>query len=73
MPLLENKKGLRFLAFGFLVSWVCVSCFVGFLVSKSYQMSISCLLKDIDPIPKIFKIFFNGSSSFVGARLFHNR
>ena len=61
---------------GFLVSWflgfLClfvVSWFLGFKdswrlgfkVPKIYQMSISCLLEDIDPISKIVKIVLDGS------------
>ena len=37
-----------------------------------YCMSISCFQEDTDPISKIFKIIFNGSSSFVGASLFEH-
>ena len=68
IPLLKNKKGLglsvscfssffmfgfRFPFFGFrlLFSW-----FRGFLVSKNYQLSMSCLLMDIDLVSNILKI-----------------
>ena len=35
-----------------------------------YQMSISCCLLDIGPISKILKNLLDGSTGFVGARLF---
>ena len=81
IPLLENNKGLRF--FGFLVSW-----FPGFKVSKFhgfknlqcfqklfviyFQISISCLLVDIDLISQIFKHLLDGSAFFVGTSPFEN-
>ena len=34
------------------------------------QKIISCFQEDMGPISKIFKMFLNGSSAFVGARLF---
>ena len=37
---------------------------------KIFKKSISCFLIDIDLIFQIFKNFLNGSSGFVGARLF---
>ena len=50
-----------------------VSWFLCFFVSKIYPMSISCFMKDIDPISKIFKDhLLNGSSGFFGAHLFAN-
>ena len=71
------------LAFGFLVSWFFVpwfkrSCFLGFknppmFFKRSvpyYQFPISCFLTDIDVISKISRILSDGSSSFIGARLF---
>ena len=65
------------LTFGFLVSWCVVvgflvSWFRGFLVSKKYQLYMSCFLEDIDLVSKIFKICSDGSSSLFGARLFEN-
>ena len=68
IPLLENKK-----VSWCLVSWFWVSWFLGFRVSKIYQISISCIFIEVDHISIIFKILFNGSSSFVGAGLFENR
>ena len=47
--------------------------FYGFLVSKIYQISISCFLIEIDFITMNFKILLDGSSSCFGARLFENR
>ena len=54
----------------------------GFLVSKLhrindsitpyYQLSISCFLMDIDLTSKTFKMLLNGSSGFVGGRLFQH-
>ena len=44
----------------------------GFMVSKIYQISMSCFQEDIDPISMIFKNVFNGSSGLFGARLFEN-
>ena len=35
-------------------------------------MSISCFGEDLDLISKIFKMLFDGSSGFVGARLFEH-
>ena len=67
---------LGVLAFGFLVSkilGVLVSKILRFLVSKFQRFtkfSISCFLIDIGPISKILEILLNGSSGFVGARLF---
>ena len=49
---------------GFNNSW-----FIGFKVSEIYQISILCFLGDIDPISKIFKMLFDGSSRCFGARL----
>ena len=40
------------------------------MVSENYQMSISCVLIDIDLVSKIFETWFNGFSSLFGARLF---
>ena len=60
-------EGIRFLGFeflGFLVSWP-----LGFKVSKTYQIAISCFLEDIDLISNIFKTLLDGSPGFVGARL----
>ena len=37
-----------------------------------YQQTMSCFLEGIDPIFKMFKKFQDGSSWFVGVRLFHN-
>ena len=53
--------------YGFMVLW-----FYGFMVSKVHQISISCFQEDLDPISKIFNILFNGSSGFVGVRLFES-
>ena len=53
IPLLEKFIGSLFL--GFLVYW-----FVGFK---------DCVLEDIDPISKIFKICLHESSGFIGAHL----
>ena len=84
IPLLENKTSwfldfdfpvfcvwfysfhgfMVFMFHGFMVSW-----FLGF---EKYQIPISCFQEDIDPRCKIFKIWFHGSSSFPGARLFGN-
>ena len=71
-PWLKMKKSL-----GFLVSWcrsflLCflVISFLGFFVSKIYQISI---LEDIDLISKICKSSLDGSSVLFGARLFPNR
>ena len=50
----------RFLNFLVVGSW-----FLVFLVSEISRMSISCFLEDIDLISKLFKVVFNGSSSFV--------
>ena len=55
---------------GFKVSWFLgffVSKFLGFEVPKIYQISISCSLQDIDPIPNTFKILLDGSAGFFGA------
>ena len=59
IPLVEHKKVSWFLGcwcsvfgFRFFVSW-----FLGFEVSKIYQVSISCFLIDIDLISKPFKMF----------------
>ena len=70
IPLVENKKASWFI--GFLVFDCCFS-FYGFLVSRFYQFSTSCFREDIDPISKMFSISLDGSSDFVGARLFQNR
>ena len=37
-----------------------------------YKMYNACFLEDIAPIFKSFKNMLDGSSRFVGARLFHN-
>ena len=64
-PSLKNMHGYRFLGFR------CLFCFVlGFLVSKIYQIPISCSQVDIDPIFQMFKILLDGSSGFFGDRLF---
>ena len=68
IPLLENKKGFLVFGFGFLVSKN-VLCFQNIFVTY-YQMSISCFLIDMKYISKILEILLDGSSSFVGARLF---
>ena len=65
------SKFLCFRVSSFLVSWCqMVSKFLGFKVSKIYQMLISCFQEKIGPISKIFKILLDGSTGFVGARLF---
>ena len=61
---------------GFKVSWLLgfkVSKFQSFKVSMIpyYQNLISCFLKEIDPISKLFKNLLDGSSGFVGACLFY--
>ena len=73
---------------GFLVSkiiGVLVSKFLGFLVSKNLRLLASKFLGfkdsmiyitnliDIGLISKIFKMLFDGSAGFFGARLFQNR
>ena len=55
-------------SYGFIVLWRC-----GFMVSKNYQVSMSCFREDIDPISKIFEISLDGSSGLFGPRLFPNR
>ena len=56
-----------------MVVWL-YSCMVvrfsDLLVSWFRKYKISCFQEDIDFISMIFKILFNGSSSFVGAGLF---
>ena len=55
-----------FLFYGFMVlgfSFLGFLWFYGFLVSKRYQMSISCFQEATDPISMILKILFNGFSS----------
>ena len=51
----------------FVVSW-----FLGFKVSKIYQITISCFLEATDPISKVFKNLWDGSSGLFGPRLFHH-
>ena len=51
----------------FVVPWFLGFCFPGFLVSKIYPISISCVLEDIDPISENL---LDGSSGFFGACLF---
>ena len=48
--------------FGFLGCLVLDFCFLGFKGSKIYQISISCLLMDIDLISKLFKNLLDRSS-----------
>ena len=70
---------------GLLTSWFrsfVVSKFLGFLFSKfqsfkvsliaGYQTNISWFLEYIDPTSKMFKNSLDGSSGFVGTRLFHS-
>ena len=64
---LKMEKCFGFLVLGFLVSCFLVYWFIGFKVSKIYQISISCFLIDIDHISKLFKILLNGSAGFFGA------
>ena len=59
--------------YGFMVLDLMVVWFYGFLVARIYQVPISCFLMDLEPISKVFKISLDGSSGFVGARLFQNR
>ena len=68
--MLSGKEFLGFLVFGLFVSW-----FQSFLVPNCLSFEDLphfhfMLLINIDPIFKIFKICVDGSSSFVGARLF---
>ena len=68
--MLRGKGFLGFLVskfLGFKVVWL-----LGYDVSKIYQIRISCLLEDIEPISKIFKILLDGSAGLFGARLFQN-
>ena len=59
--------------YGYMALWFCgltARCFYGFivfLVSTTYQIVIARFQEDVDPISKIFKISFHGSSRFVGA------
>ena len=56
-------------------SWGKLDMWISFLFSvraiEVYQLSMSCFLIAIDPIFKILKNLSDGSSGFVGARLFH--
>ena len=66
-----------FSCFGFVFLWLLdfkdstiLECF-WMTFGPYHQVCISCFLRDIDPISKIFNILLNGSSSFPGARFFH--
>ena len=62
------------MVYGFLV--LCVLWFYDFVVSWFQQFTkfpFHVFQEDIDPISKIFKILFNGSSSVFVARLFQLR
>ena len=39
-------------------------------LNKSYEISISCFLQNIDPIFEILKVLLNGPSGMFGPRLF---
>ena len=54
----------------FMVLWFYGLIVLWFLGLKVYQIAISCFEEDIDPICKIFENLLDGSSGFVGARLF---
>ena len=63
---------LLFCVFGVMALWF-YSCMVyGFLVSNIYESPISCFYEDIYPVFKVLKILFDGSSGFLGARLFQH-
>ena len=52
-----------YVANGYMATWL-----YGFVAK--FQNIISCFQVDVGPISKMFKKFLDGSSPFVGARLF---
>ena len=74
IPLLEDKKGWRFLDVRCLifVYWFQKPFMFPKDIVSSHQIPISNLLVDLDLISKILEICFNGFALTFGARLFEN-